>query len=163
MDCIQTLPDSRLLNCHQPDRLINGGQSFCAWDEGCWVGIHKLDDQHKALFATLNRLHDHLMSHGISALIDKELSNLIRQTKIHFKTEEEIMLTHGYPDYALHKIMHELLLQQLVDVQALEANDYSKSWIERLELTEFLHAWLVSHIIDEDKKIGAFVRDRKAG
>jgi hemerythrin len=32
-----------------------------------------------------------------------------------------------------------------------------------LELADFLLAWLVSHIVDEDKKIGAFVRDRKAG
>jgi hemerythrin len=54
-------------------------------------------------------------------------------------------------------------LQQLVDVQALKVNNYNKSWIDRLGLAEFLHAWLVSHIVDEDKKIGVFVRGRKAG
>lgn len=163
MNCAQTLTEPGYLHCRQPDSLIDSEQPFCAWDESCWVGIHKLDDQHKALFATLNRLHDHLMSQSAPALIDKELSNLIRQTMVHFNAEEEIMQTHGYPGYALHKMMHELLLQQLVDVQALEANDYSKSWIDRLELADFLLAWLVSHIVDEDKKIGAFVRDRKAG
>lgn len=131
---------------------------FCAWDEGCRVGIQKLDDQHKGLFSTLNKLHDILMSHGDSALVDTELANLMRQTRAHFETEEKFMLEHGYPGYQMHKVMHELLLQQLEDVLTLESGDYEQPWIERLEHADFLHAWLVAHILDEDKKIGAFLK-----
>jgi hemerythrin-like metal-binding protein len=131
---------------------------FCAWDEGCRVGIHKLDDQHKGLFSTLNKIYDILMSHGDSALVDKELLNLMRQTRVHFETEEKFMLKHGYPGYQMHKVMHELLLHQLEDVLTLESSSYEQPWVERLELADFLHAWLVSHILDEDKKIGAFLQ-----
>ena len=131
---------------------------FCAWDEGCRVGIQKLDDQHKGLFSTLNKLHDILMSHGDSALVDKELAKLMQQTRAHFEAEEKFMLEHGYPGYQMHKVMHELLLQQLEDVLTLESGDYEQPWIERLEHAEFLHAWLVAHILDEDKKIGAFLK-----
>lgn len=131
---------------------------FCAWDEGCQVGIQKLDDQHKGLFLTLNKLYDILMSHGDSALVDKELTNLMLQTRKHFKTEEQFMLKHGYPGYQMHKVMHELLLQQLEDVLTLGSNDFEQPWIERLEQADFLHAWLVAHILDEDKKIGAFLK-----
>jgi len=130
---------------------------FCSWDEGCQVGIQKLDDQHKGLFFTLNKLYDILMSHGDSTLVDKELTNLMRQTRAHFETEEKFMLEHGYPGYQMHKVMHELLLQQLEDVLTLESNDFEQPWIERLEQADFLHAWLVAHILDEDKKIGAFL------
>ena len=133
--------------------------AFFAWDEGCRVGIKKLDDQHKGLFSTLNKLYDILMSNGDAALIDKELSHIMRQTRVHFETEEKSMLKHGYPDYQMHKRMHELLLHQLEDVMSLESSDYDQPWIERLEVAEFLHAWLVSHIVDEDKKLGAFLKN----
>jgi hemerythrin len=131
---------------------------FCSWDEGCRVGIEKLDDQHKGLFLSLNKLYDILMSHGDSSLVHKELTNLAKQTRTHFKTEEQFMLKHGYPGYQMHKVMHGLLLQQLEDVLTLESNDYEQPWIERLEHADFLHAWLVAHILDEDKKIGAFLK-----
>ena len=131
---------------------------FCVWDEGCRVGIQKLDDQHKGLFSTLNKLYDILMSHGDSALVDEELTRLMRQTRAHFETEEQFMLEHSYPGYQMHKVMHELLLQQLEDVLTLESGDHEQPWIERLEHADFLHAWLVTHILDEDKKIGAFLK-----
>lgn len=127
---------------------------FCAWDEGCRVGIQQLDDQHKGLFSSLNKLYNLLMGHDESTLIEKEFSNLMRLTRGHFETEEKFMLEHGYPGYQMHKMMHELLLQQLEDVMTLDSNNY----VARLELADFLHAWLVSHILDEDKKIGAFLQ-----
>ena len=131
---------------------------FCAWDQSYCVGIQALDDQHKGLFSTLNKFYDILMSHGDPALMDKELSSLVQQTRVHCNTEEECMLEHGYPGYQVHKMMHELLLRQLEDVLTLESSSYDQPWVARMETADFLHAWLVAHIINEDKKIGAFLQ-----
>lgn len=132
--------------------------SFCVWDDSCRVGIDMLDDQHQGLFASLNRLHDILMSHGDPDSINQELSTLMRLTRAHFDIEEEFMRSNGYPGYQTHKAMHDLLVSQLEDVITLENNDFDQPWVERLELADFLHAWLVSHILDEDKKIAAFLK-----
>ncbi len=154
MNYAQALPEPEY--CRQPDRI--NVKSFYAWNKRSEVGIHKLDDQHRELFSTLNRLHDHLLSYSALTLINKYFSNLTDQARAHFKTEEEIMQAHGCPGYALHKSMHDLLIRQLDDIRPLISGEYRKLWItERLEIAEFLHSCLVSHL-EEDKKIGVFGR-----
>ncbi|MFQ5581080.1 MAG: bacteriohemerythrin [Mariprofundaceae bacterium] len=138
---------------------------FCAWSDDYLVGIQRMDKQHNALLSTLNTLHNILMSHGAHALIDKTLSDLVHQTRVHFHTEEEFMKVHGYPDYQDHKELHNILLCQLEGVletqQELESHHIQQSWAEKLDLADFLRAWFISHIIDADKKLGTFLKSKK--
>jgi len=133
------------------------------WTDNYLVNIHKMDDQHKALFATAGKLYKLLLGHGNIEHIDKIFFSLVRQTIIHFQTEEELMKTHSYPDYPHHKELHDILVQQLKDMQSsqqtIKALNYLQPWIERLEVADYLSGWLVNHIVDEDKKFGAFLRD----
>lgn len=62
------------------------------------------------------------------------------------------MLACGYPGYLLHSSMHKLLLQQLDSVQSLENDDYRQSWVDRMEIAEFIHICLIYHIA-EDRKL----------
>jgi len=132
-----------------------------AWTDNYLVNIHKMDDQHKALFATACQLYKLLLGHEDIKQIDEIFSSLVRQTLVHFKTEEELMKNHGYPDYPQHKELHDILTQQLKDIQssqqAMKSSNYSQPWIERLEVVDYLSGWLVNHILDEDKKVGAFL------
>ncbi len=136
--------------------------SFCTWCDDYRVEVHKMDEQHKALFVTVNKLYRLLLGHGDIGDIDKTFSDLIRQTSIHFKTEEEFMRACRYPGYRRHKEMHDALLTQVEDLQASERELHSlhvqRQWEERLETADFLSAWLVEHIINEDKKLGAFLK-----
>jgi len=138
---------------------------FCAWSDDYLVGVQRMDKQHRALIATLNKLHDVLMRHGDQALVDELLADLIRQTKVHFRTEEEYMQAYDYPDYRSHKELHDILLCQIEGVletqQELEARHIRQPWDERLELADFLREWLLSHIVDADKKLGDFLKDKK--
>jgi len=134
-----------------------------AWTDNYLVNIHKMDEQHKALFATAGKLYKLLLGHKDLKQIDKIFSNLVRQTLVHFQTEEELMKTHGYPDYPHHKELHDILVQQLKDIQSsqqtIQSSNYLQPWIERLEVADYLSGWLVNHIVDEDKKYGTFLRD----
>jgi len=138
--------------------------SFSDWCEDYRVDVQRMDKQHQSLFAALHALHDVLTSHGDAALIDKYLSDLIRQTRIHFHTEEEFMQAHDYPDYEHHKEIHDLLISQVEDLlaaqQSLESSSFQQSWVEKMEIADFLHAWLVEHIVNEDKKLGAFLSEQ---
>jgi hemerythrin len=137
---------------------------FCAWSDDYQVGIQRIDRQHKALLATLNKLHDILMSHGDQAVIDETLSGLIDQTRVHFHDEEAFMLAHNYPDYHNHKELHDILLRQVEGVletqQVLESHHLQQSWAEKLDLADFLREWLLSHIVDADKTLGLFLKSK---
>ncbi len=137
---------------------------FCAWSDDYRVGIQRMDKQHDGLLTTLNRLHETLMSHGDQALIDKTLSHLIDQTRVHFHDEEAFMRAHNYPDYQDHKELHEVLLRQVEGVletqQVIESHHLQQSWTEKLDLADFLREWLISHIVDADKKLGLFLQSK---
>jgi len=132
------------------------------WHDEYLTGIHKIDVQHKALFHTANKLYGLLLNHGKLDRIDKLFSDLVRQTKVHFRTEEEMMQNHHYPDYKNQKQLHDLLIQQVEDIQnsqqTLGSLHFEQPWIERLEITDFLSGWLINHIANEDKKLGAFLQ-----
>jgi len=139
--------------------------SGCPWSNVYLVRIRRIDDQHKGLFFTLNALHSALLNQGNLNQVDKFLTDLIRQTKVHFCTEEELMQSYSYPDYENHKHIHDLLLQQVEDLQtaqqALGVQHLRQHWIERQEVADFLSMWLVDHIKSEDKKLGAFLQGRE--
>jgi len=134
-----------------------------AWSSDYLVNIHKMDEQHKALFTTVGKLYKLLLGHEDLKEIDKIFSALVRQTLVHFQAEEELMQIHGYPDYPQHKKLHDILVQQLKDIQssqqAMKSVNFEQPWIERLEVADYLSGWLVNHIVDEDKKYGDFLRD----
>jgi len=134
-----------------------------AWSNEYLVNIHKIDDQHKALFATTGKLYKLLLGHKDLKQADAIFSDLVRQTIMHFKTEEELMQTYNYPDYPRHKELHKILLQQLKDMQSsqqtMQSVSFEQPWLERQEVADYLSGWLVNHIVDEDSKYGAFLRD----
>jgi len=133
------------------------------WHEKYLVGIHKVDDQHKALFSTTAKLYKLLLGHEKLTQIDKLFSDLVRQTIAHFHTEEKLMQTHAYPGFTHHKSLHDMLVQQLKDMQSsqqtMQSMHFVQPWIEKLEVADFLSAWLVNHILDEDKKLGDFLKN----
>jgi len=135
----------------------------CPWSDGYLVNVHRIDDQHKGLFYTLNLLHEALMKEDDLPLVDKLMTDLIRQTRVHFRTEEEFMQATHYPEYEGHKKIHDLLLQQVEDLQAaqqaLTASNVRQHWIDRQETCDFLSLWLVDHIQAEDKKLGGFLKN----
>jgi len=134
-----------------------------AWSNDYLVNIHKLDDQHKALFVTVGKLYELLLGHEDIIEIDNIFSSLVRQTLVHFRTEEELMRRYHYPGYQHQKKLHDLLVQQIEDMrnsqQTLQSIHFRQPWIERMEVADYLNGWLVNHIVDEDKKLGTFLHN----
>jgi len=133
------------------------------WNDQYLVEVRKLDEQHRALFTTAAKIYLLLLGRQDMDQIDKLFSDLVRQTIVHFHTEEQLMQTSAYPDYKRHKGLHDMLVQQLKDMQSsqqtMQSLGYVQPWIERLEVADFLSGWLVNHILDEDKKLGAFLQE----
>ena len=87
------------------------------------------------------------------------LEELISYTAWHFRREEELMQTHGDPDILAHKAQHAEL-NETVETLHLKYLDGDAEVAETL--LPFLSDWLTSHILETDKKTGAFLASRAA-
>lgn len=127
------------------------------WNEDLSVGIEALDADHKVLVALLNKVSDHSLSH---AEVGEVLDELLAYSSYHFVREEALMAACGYPDQVAHQKVHRTL--------AAKATKLAAQWRESenpeviAELLDFLRAWLVKHIMEEDKRIGHHAQGHEA-
>jgi len=122
------------------------------WLDEYNIGIDEIDSQHKELFKILAQLKQSF-SKDEDAL--KTFKFLVDYTDKHFSKEEEFMQQISYPDYDNHKKIHEDLINQVVGILKGIRNGgkFDPSY-----LVQFLTDWVLTHIGDEDRRIGAFYR-----
>lgn len=131
--------------------------SYLAWDDAYSVCVERLDEDHKHLFALLDKAHDACtvsMRPESYPLIVNELIDYLRH---HFAAEEGYMNQIKYPDIAAHKLEHQRFYNQVLAYRqkAYEnKEDYTK---EMLELVETIYNWLRHHILDMDQQYTNFV------
>jgi hemerythrin len=102
----------------------------------------------------VNELHEAMRGGKGKDMLKPILSRLVSYTKTHFDTEERLMRQHGYPEYAAHKIKHDLLTKQAMDLNGKVQQGQSAL---TLEVMEFLKNWLQNHILQSDKQFAPFL------
>jgi hemerythrin len=124
------------------------------WSDTYSVNIGIIDMQHKNLVSIINDLHQAMAAgHGKDQL-GKILSNLIKYTQVHFKTEEKFMESHHYPEYESHKSEHDHLTKTVLDFQRkFQMNEIGLT----IQVMEFLKDWLSKHILGCDKRYSPFL------
>ena len=133
------------------------GRSLMVWHEEYSVGIHRIDIQHRRLFVAANTLLDVVESNRGYGEVGPALDFMVDYAKHHFAEEEELMVGHGYPGHMEHKRSHGILMTQ---VRELEAAFKQGSPPTPPEMLNFLHGWIVSHILIEDRKYAAFLNEK---
>ena len=122
------------------------------WIDEYEVGLESLDAQHKQLFSLVNKLYEPENNH----MTEEELAGILYAfsdyMNVHFKDEEEYMLSIGYPDLLEHIQLHNELVNYLTSVIKTHAKvDTIKTKIRLLA-----ERILVNHIVHEDIKIKQF-------
>lgn len=110
------------------------------------------DEQHQEIFALVNGLNEAVTS-GQRASIGAKLDALIDYVVMHFKTEEQLMQQHGYPQLAAHKAEHDKLVSTCADLQK---KFHAGTAEVTAETTGFVKDWLIQHIPAVDKNYGPF-------
>lgn len=124
------------------------------WSDTFSVHIGTIDTQHRKLVDMVNDLHQAMLTGHSKERLGKILSELINYTAAHFKTEEDLMKLHHYPDYAQHKSEHDRLTKTALDLQhRFEAQEAGLT----LDVMDFLKTWLTKHILESDKRYGPFL------
>jgi len=122
------------------------------WIDEYELGLESLDAQHKQLFSLVNKLYDPENRH----MTEEELAGILYAfsdyMNVHFKDEEEYMLSIGYPGLLEHIQLHNELVNYLTSVIKTPA----KVDIIKTKMRLLAKRILVDHIVHEDIKIKQF-------
>lgn len=128
--------------------------AFLDWSDKLSVGVKSIDQQHQALVEILNQLHTAMLKGQAQTVTGPLLKKLVDYTVYHFSTEESLMAKTSYPGSASHRAKHTELTGQVSDfVGRYERGEIRLS----LELLNFLHGWLGTHIQKEDMAYGPWL------
>ncbi len=127
------------------------------WKEIFSIGIDEIDSQHKTLLKCLNECLQKTELTGDEADIHDLLTQLKTYVVIHFQTEEKLMKSVNYPEFEWHRKQHRLLTEQ---AEQLEKEVHSGKKHVIASLTALLRDWYIQHILEHDKRIGAYVLSR---
>ncbi|MBF0139706.1 MAG: hemerythrin family protein [Magnetococcales bacterium] len=127
------------------------------WNDSFVIGYQEVDEDHQKLVGMLNALNTSISEQDTHEVVGKVLNDLLSYTAWHFRHEERLMQTFRYPDYVAHKKEHGSLIQQATELQ-------TKFLAAEQELTQdvmdFLKRWLVHHILQTDKAMADFLRQK---
>jgi hemerythrin len=133
---------------------------FLRWRDDWLLGLHELDEQHIALAAQINLIHDAMTREGTRQKCDskacRHLLDLAEMTRKHFQNEERVMRDLDFPGLAEHHREHVMLLAELQDL-IREIEDGERLF--GLNTLKSLKLWQIDHVISSDRDFMQFYRD----
>jgi hemerythrin len=120
------------------------------------TGIENIDTEHEKLFEIADRAYETLMDEFIPDKYDyivEILNELKDYATIHFKHEEEYMIGIRYKKLFSQKAEHDEFIEKISQYDLSKVDENQKQVI--LDVLDFLNDWLVHHIMESDKLIGA--------
>jgi diguanylate cyclase (GGDEF)-like protein/hemerythrin-like metal-binding protein/PAS domain S-box-containing protein len=127
---------------------------WVVFDNSHLVGVAIIDEQHRRLVQMVNHINRSIKEGCTEQALREQLVALIAYTRTHFDTEHALMLEHGYSGQGIHDRQHAELLRQAEQlVERLMPGD-------ELTLLQTLKDWLVGHILNSDKPLGAYLVGR---
>ena len=125
------------------------------WTQDLSVGVRLFDEQHKKLVATVNKMIQNPTAETRSETIAEILTEMTQYALEHFKSEEDLMIKHGYPQLEEHQKEHIEFTEKVAKmcIATVEGTDN----VPHL-LLEFLHDWLHGHMLDVDMKYKDFFK-----
>ncbi len=116
------------------------------------VNFKLIDDQHQHFFNLINKLY--IASTNNNFKESTHLFNdLVIFLKLHFSTEEKLMLETKYEGYYSHKLEHD---RYLIKLNNLQNNYLNNNIIPSIDFFESIKNWFKNHLEMNDKKMGNY-------
>jgi hemerythrin len=131
------------------------------WFEKYKIGVPLIDADHLNLFKEVARFNEYLQSGMTAEELGKSLSFLDKYVGAHFAREEMLMREKGYPEYTQHKALHLHLKKVVFAVRRVFETNVEK--VNKVKLNQFLHDWLVDHILRVDTELVPYVNGPYGG
>ena len=117
------------------------------WQRKYEVGYAPVDNQHKQLLSSINRLISY--QREPKDILISLLDEVIKYADFHFASEYNLMKISRFPQAESHINEHKVLLKQLINHRDKTATDISNLQ----ETVNFLVHWFVHHTVKEDKEL----------
>ena len=127
------------------------------WNPGMSVGVERIDLQHQKLVEVINDLNEAIGAGKGEAVQEALFLEVVDYFTQNFDTEEELMSAHSYPEFEVHRNLHEGFSRRVRELRS-RASAGAQGISE--EALHFLMDWLVRHDIAVDKKLGAYLNER---
>ena len=135
-------------------------------DEDYSVNIKKIDLQHKKMFQMLNDVELIINEKKDNTELGELLDGLMNYTVYHFATEENLFEKYSYEETRDHSIIHQAFCDKIGGmVEEFKTSMLSGKAREPVEsdltwgLLNFLRAWIVGHIQNEDRRYSKTLND----
>ncbi|RJX30762.1 MAG: hemerythrin [Oxalobacter sp.] len=136
---------------------VGGEMALVRWDDKYLVGNPDVDHDHRTLFAMINEFHEAFQESKKRGELIVILRRLVDYSERHFQREEAIMSAAGYPALDEHHAAHEKLFETIFELNDKLESDPAP--LDRQTIA-FLRTWLSDHVIAQDLKLGAFLREK---
>ncbi|SHH95616.1 bacteriohemerythrin [Clostridium grantii] len=129
------------------------------WTNDISVGSLAVDNQHKKLFDTIDKLMEACNQRKGKDEIEPTLIFLYKYTQIHFKDEEKLLLDNHYPKYEEQKRSHDKFTEEIR--QAIQQyNEEGANLTVLLNVLNKCNEWLLVHIMKMDKEYATFFKEK---
>ena len=128
------------------------------WSSTFICGVKIIDDQHRELVDMINDMFKHVTGSEKEEhdYLAKIIHKAVKYIRVHFVSEERIMLATKFSGYEEHKKTHDGFIITIIDL----INDFmSGKKISLFSFTKFLKDWVFSHIAIMDKDYFEYFRD----
>lgn len=124
--------------------------SLIEWKDDYCTGIASVDYEHRELIELINALHESMQSEPTREKVTEALGEIFAQISAHFALEEKIMQDRHYRAFEEHKLDHETLLDDLLDIMDMIDDD---GQLSTNELSLDLDRWFSDHFRTHDAKL----------
>ncbi len=151
----------KIFECHQQRaaHVVHGdsGAETLVWRDSFSIHVAKMDGHHKRLIDIANTIMEHLHNGSEREAISNAFDALVDYTRYHFAAEEKLMVLYSYSGADGHSKRHSELIRQVIEYkERVLGGDLSA----KAGFPNFMEHWLVRHVLDEDRKYGAFLNDK---
>ena len=128
------------------------------WTTAWSVGLYRLDEQHKKIIDTFNKLQAAVDARVDSEIVSDTLNKLTLYACEHFRDEEELMEQVSYPGIEEHRKEHQQFREKIA--QCCVATSFRVESVPK-ELLTYLNHWLNQHFLVQDMKYQRFIAARR--
>jgi len=115
------------------------------------IDMQEIEQQHKQLIALLNELNAAAKRWESRETLLRMIEAVIAYTKLHFSTEEQLMLQCAFPGIESHKALHQQLVADVLHLQG------KLEYVGEKQFTEWFDHWpfarVLAHIQYADKQL----------
>jgi len=127
------------------------------WMPALGVGNSKIDEEHKLLFAMINKLDEAREREADRRGLREVADELVQYIHVHFSHEEALFDAKGYPGAEGHRAEHHAFVARVAEFHSKIINgDPAVGG----EMAEYLRTWLSRHIAMSDRKYRPWLSDR---